>query len=269
MITKSIAIAGLVALLAAFSACGDGGEEAASPASTPATSAAAAAPTPTEAAPATQTPATPTPTPAATPPAAPTPPPAPTAPAASAPEYDEDRAIGKLEGVTFVVAEGSEVTFTVEEQLTRLPLPIEAVMRTTTLSGEFRADGSPVTITVDLHSLRSDQDRRDQYVRQRMFPDHPTATFTVNGDRPFPEGFTDGEEVMTQLEGTLSIRGVEVPMTFDITARDDGNVVHLLGETTFTWADLGMDEPRAGIVVWVAEEVRVNVLLALKPLRAS
>ena len=267
MITKSIAIAGLVALLAAFSACGDGGEEAASPAPTPA--APAATPTPTEAAPATLTPDTPTPAPTAAPTATPTPPPAPTAPAATTPEYDEDRAIGELEGVTFVVAEGSEVTFTVEEQLTRLPLPIEAVMRTTALSGEVRVDGSPVTITVDLHSLRSDQDRRDQYVRQRMFPDHPTATFTVDGDRPFPDGFTDGEEVMTQLEGTLSIRGIEVPITFDITARDDGDVVHLLGETTFTWADLGMDEPRAGIVVWVAEEVRVNVLLALKPLRAS
>ncbi len=265
MITKSIAIAGLVALLAAFSACGGGGEEAASTASTAATPA-AAAPTPTEAAPATQTPATPTPAPTA---AAPTPPPAPTAPAASTPEYDEDREIGDVEGVTFVVAEGSEVTFTVEEQLTRLPLPIEAVMRTTAVSGEFQVDGSPVTITVDLHSLRSDQDRRDQYVRQRMFPDHPTATFTVDGDRAFPEGFTNGEEVMTQVEGTLSIRGMEFPLIFDITARDDGDVVHLLGETTFTWADLGMDEPRAGIVVWVAEEVRVNVLLALKPLRAS
>ena len=266
MITKSIATAGLVALLAAFSACGDGGDEATTTASTP-VAPAAAAPTPTAAAATTEAAATPTPT--ATPPAAPTPPPEPTAPAASTPAYDEDRAIGALEGVTFVVAEGSEVTFTVEEQLTRLPLPIEAVMRTEEVSGEFQADGSPVTITIDLHSLTSDQDRRDQYVRQRMFSGHPTATFTVDGDRPFPDGFTAGEEVRTQLEGTLTIRGMEFPLTFDITARDDGNVVHLLGETTFTWADLGMEEPQAGIVVWVAEEVRVNVLLALKPLQGS
>ena len=269
MTRKSIAIVGLVLLLAAFAACGgDGGEEAASTASAP-VAPAAAAPTPTEAAPATETPATPAPTPTTASPAAPTPSPAPTEAAPAAPEYDEDRAIGDVEGVTFVVAEGSEVTFTVEEQLTRLPLPIEAVMRTEELSGEFRVDGSPVTITVDLHSLRSDQDRRDGYVRGRMFPDHPTATFTVDGDQPLPDGFTDGEEVTTQVEGTLSIRGSEFPLTFTITARDDGDTVHLLGETTFTWADLGMDEPRAGIVVWVAEEVRVNVLLALKPLRAS
>ena len=271
MITKSLAIAGLVALLAAFSACGDGDDEAASTAAAPAAPA-AAAPATTEAAPATQTPDTPTPAPTTAAPApTPTPPPAPTAtePVASAPEYDEDRAIGEVDGVTFVVAEGSEVTFTVEEQLTRLPLPIEAVMRTEELSGEFRVDGSPVTITVDLHSLQSDQNRRDQYVRGRMFPDHPTATFTVDGDRAFPDGFTDGDEVMTQVEGTVNIRGMEFPLTFDITARDDGDVVRLLGETTFTWADLGMDEPRAGIVVWVAEEVRVNGRLALKPLQAA
>ena len=269
MITKSIATAGLVALLAAFVACGDGGDEATTTASTPAAPA-AAAPTPTTAAATTEAAATPTPAPTAAAPApTPTPPPAPTEAAASTPAYDEDRAIGALEGVTFIVAEGSEVTFTVEEQLTRLPLPIEAVMRTEEVTGEFQADGSPVTITIDLHSLTSDQDRRDQYVRQRMFSGHPTATFTVDGDRAFPDGFTDGEEVMTQVEGTLTIRGMEFPLTFDITARDDGNVVHLLGETTFTWADLGMEEPRAGIVVWVAEEVRVNVLLALKPLQGS
>lgn len=269
MITKSIAMAGLVALLAAFSACGDGGDDAATT-----TSAAAAstvlAPTPTTAAATTEAPATPTPAPTAAAPApTPTPPPAPATPAASTPAYDEDRAIGDIEGVTFVVAEGSEVTFTVEEQLTRLPLPIEAVMRTEEVSGEFQADGSPVVITIDLHSLTSDQDRRDQYVRQRMFSGHPTATFTVDGDRAFPDGFTDGDEVMTQVEGTLSIRGMEFPLTFDITARDDGNVVYLLGETTFTWADLGMEEPQAGIVVWVAEEVLVNVILALKPLQGS
>ena len=181
MITKSIAMAGLVALLAAFVACGDGGDDAATTTSASAAST-VLAPTPTTAAATTEAPATPTPAPTAAAPApTPTPPPAPATPAASTPAYDEDRAIGALEGVTFVVAEGSEVTFTVEEQLTRLPLPIEAVMRTEEVSGEFQADGSPVVITIDLHSLTSDQDRRDQYVRQRMFSGHPTATFTVDG----------------------------------------------------------------------------------------
>ena len=91
----------------------------------------------------------------------------------------------------------------------------------------------------------------------------------MDGDQPLPDGFTDGEEVTAQVEGTLNIRGMEFPLTFTITARDDGNVVYLLGETTFTWADLGLEEPQAGIVVWVAEEVLVNVILALKPLQGS
>ena len=42
-------------------------------------------------------------------------------------DTDEQRDLGQIEGITFVVGEGSEATFTVEEKLARLPLPSDAV----------------------------------------------------------------------------------------------------------------------------------------------
>ena len=96
------------------------------------------------------------------------------------------REVGDYDGVTFVVSEGSEATFTVTEQLANLPLPIDAVMRTTGLSGEVYLDGRPSTILLDLHSMSSDSDFRDGYVRSRMFGGYDVATFTVEAPDPLP-----------------------------------------------------------------------------------
>ena len=176
-----------------------------------------------------------------------------------------EREIGQVEGVTFVVGEGSEATFTVEEKLARLPLPNDAVVRTGAVTGEVHLDGRPSVIRIDLHQLESDQPRRDRYIRQRMFPNDPVATFTVDDVLPLPPGFTDGETVNAQVTGTLDIRGVQAPVAFEVEARDDGDVVFLLGRTSFVWADFQMTAPTIGGFVQVTEEVSVEVLLAVRP----
>ncbi|MCE2469969.1 MAG: hypothetical protein J4F32_05595, partial [Dehalococcoidia bacterium] len=124
--------------------------------------------TPTQAAPVAA--ATATPTPMQTAPAA-TPAPTPTqaAPTATPSPTPVQRTVGEVDGVAFVVGEGSKATFTVTEQLANLPLPIDAVMRTTGLSGEVRLDGGVSEVAVDLHSMTSDSSQRDNYVRFRMF----------------------------------------------------------------------------------------------------
>ena len=101
-----------------------------------------AAVTPT-AAPETVTPSTPT--------AAPTP-----TPAAAA-----DRA------QTFLIGEGSVVTFTVQEELTSAPIRFDAVITGAGLSGAAHLDGQPSIVNLDLHSLTSDQTYRDRYIRAR------------------------------------------------------------------------------------------------------
>ncbi|MBI4220908.1 MAG: YceI family protein [Chloroflexi bacterium] len=156
------------------------------------------------------------------------------------------------------------------EQLVRLRLPNDAVLETTSgLSGKVYLDGRATSITLDLHTLQSDQDFRDQYVRRTMFPRDRTAVMTVGDVTPLPEGFIDGQEVKTRVEGALKIRGVETQLVFDIEARDDGDVVYVVARSSFTWADIGMTAPKAQSVVWVDDTVHVEVLLALRPAGAA
>ena len=240
----------LVALLmtVALLACGSSDEETTEspePTATPATTAAAAATTeaaaPTEAA------------------AMPEPAPSP-APAEAGP-----RGIGDVEGITFEVGEGSEVTFTVTEQLASLSLPNDAVVRTTALSGHVDLSGQESVIHIDLLQLSSDSSYRDRYIHERMFADHPTGMFRVQGLDQLPDGFTDGEEVSDKVDGELTVRDVTVPLTFDVDARDDGAVVYIHGRTTFTWDQLQIPKPTARSVVSLEDEVRVQVLLAVRP----
>ena len=231
-------IPALIVLLLSFAACGTVEIELERTTSTP-------APDPTS------SPAdTPTPVPEDTP----TPPPS-----------DDPPGLGNYEGFTYRVGVGSEATFTVEEKLASLPLPNDAVVRTTALSGEVHFDGRPSVIEIDLHEMESDQPRRDRYIRERMFPNDPVAIFTLPTTLPLPDGFSDGEEITIEITGALEIRGVQAPVTFQVEARDDGDVVHILGRTTFVWSNFEIPVPNVGAFVRVTDEVTVEILLSARP----
>ena len=128
--------------------------------------------------------------------------PTPTTPAeATAPAVTPAAPAGGTSG-QYVVTEGSEITFTVGEVLSRFPTPIEAVLRTSKLSGQINLDGQPSTVEVDLHSLNSDQQYRDRYVKLQMFPQHPVATFTVDSVTELPGEFDSGDTFQHSVSGT-------------------------------------------------------------------
>ncbi len=251
--SKLILFLALAALLA-LPACG------ADPTPTP-----VATSTPTTA-PSTDTTADPTPTAAPAPsPDAGTTDSATTAPAADSPASAE-RSTGQVDGIVFAVSDDSEATFSVGEVLAGVSIPnYEAVLRTTGLAGEVRLDGGESLVTVDLHSMMSDKPFRDRYIESRMFPGQPSAGVAFGDLTPLPDGFANGDEVTTEVSGTLTINGMDVPLTFEVTARDDGDKVFVLGRSMFTWDQIGEPVPTARSVVSVEDEVRVEVLLALRP----
>ena len=98
-----------------------------------------------------------------------------------------------------------------------------------------------------------------------MFPNDPIATFTLPDARPLPQGFSDGNEVSIEITGQLEIKGVQAPVIFQVEARDDGDVVYILGRTTFVWSDFGMTAPNVGSFVRVTDEVAVEILISARP----
>lgn len=278
MITRRTTIASLLAPVAALALVACGG------AAPPLTD----TPAPTAAQPATAMPtadlptAAPTPTPRRSPADTPTPAaepsdaqsaaPASTAAPATEPPASPDppaafsRSTGEVDGVRFVVGEGSKATFSVDEELATVTVPnYEAVLSTEELSGEVRLDGGGSLVTVGLHRMTSDNEFRDRYVQRRMFPNQPTAEVAFGDLTPLPDGFTDGDAVTASVEGTLRINGLDVPLTFEVEARDDGDLVYVVGRSSFTWDDIQEPVPTARSVVSVDDTVRVEVLLSLTP----
>lgn len=228
---------------------------------TPPPPAATTAPAPA----ATDTPAAAAPSPTAAPAATNPPPPAAAATEPPPTAIPESPAATDSTRPAFLIGDGSEATFTVNEKLAWLDLPNDAVMRTESLSGMVYLDGRPSAVDIDLHSLTSDSDRRDRYVRQRMFPNHPTATFTVADLGELPNPLPAGEVITREVAGELSIGGVVKPLTFAVEARRDPNALFILGRTTFTWADLEIPPPNIPGRIQVKDEVQVEVLLSAVP----
>ncbi|MCY4474563.1 MAG: ABC transporter substrate-binding protein [Chloroflexi bacterium] len=168
--------------------------------------------------------------------------------------------IGSEFAPSYTVGAGSKALFKVDETLRGADVVVS--LETEALSGvvDFRADNA--SLEIDLHTLMSDQSRRDRYVRERMFPNQPVATvhFADLGDVPAP--FIDGnEELKTKLTGTVNVNGTEADLEFDITARiDNGTDLVVLGTANFVWADFGMEAPVSQIFV-VEDEVTVEILL--------
>ena len=268
----------LVLLLAVgIIGCGSGSAPEASPVDTaPAGSGAAETVSPAAPAQTQASPAAPAAQPAVAPPPATEPPAEPTAaaiseprPQATAPPEPTPTTMPEtaLEGSGggYVIGEGSEATFTVNEKLAWLDLPNDAVMRTRGLTGNIYLDGQASVIELDLHSMTSDSDRRDRYVQQRMFPDHRVATFIVADLGDLPEPLPEGEPITREVQGELSIRGVTKPIIFAIEARLDPGKLFVLGRTTFTWDELEIPPPNIPGRIQVKDEVRVEVLLSAVP----
>jgi hypothetical protein len=169
-----------------------------------------------------------------------------------------------VRGVTFVVGEGSQSQFTVREQLSSLPLPNDATMRNSALTGELHLDGRPSTVEIDLTKFTSDQSRRDNFIRQ-MYSRQPIARVTIDQIGALPAEYAPGEVVRRQVSGRLSILGAEAPVTFDVEARLEGNALSVLGTTRFRWADFNLRPPNTA-TVQVEDEVSAQVLLVAKAL---
>ena len=170
---------------------------------------------------------------------------------------------GSTDG-TFVVSDGSEATFTVNEKLSRLPLPSDAVLRTGAISGEIDLSAESASLVIDLHSLESDESRRDDYVKDRLFPSQPTATISVSDFPDIPEIFANGESFTSTVVATVNVNGVDAEIEFEIESRLDPDRLLVLVKGDFKWADFGMTAPTSRFFV-VNDDVHVEVLVSAVP----
>lgn len=164
---------------------------------------------------------------------------------------------------TFSIGDGSRGLFKVDETLRGVDVVV--AMESSNISGSIDLDAGTANIDLNLHSLESNQERRDEYVRERLFPAQPVATvhFHALGQIP-PSFYTSGEELKMTLPATVNINGVDANLDFDITARlDNSTDLVVLGTADFVWADFGMTAPVSSFFT-VEDDVRAEILLIAK-----
>ncbi len=160
----------------------------------------------------------------------------------------------------FNIGSGSRGLFKVDETLRGLDIVV--ALETDVISGIIDLNAGTVSVEIDLHSLQSDQSRRDRYVRERLFASQSIATVAFDALGDIPESFfTSGEELSTRLTATVNVNGADAQLPFDITARlDNGTDLVVLGTADFVWSDFGMDAPASNFYT-VEDDVRVEILL--------
>ena len=160
----------------------------------------------------------------------------------------------------WAVQEGSEAGYRVREKLTRLPAPSDAVGRTDQVRGDLLVAGQPgsytvsdINIEVDMTSLTSDSERRDNALRDRGLETDrfPTATFVSPGLRNLPADVRPGQTIDLMLDGDLTIHGVTRHVSIPVEARLDSRTIEVVGSLTIPMADFEIQPPNVANIVTV------------------
>jgi polyisoprenoid-binding protein YceI len=152
---------------------------------------------------------------------------------------------------TWKATSGSQAGYRVNEVL--LGRNAEAAGRTDDVTGQLVIEGSQLTaatVTVDMTTVASDQDRRDNQFRGRIMnvATYPTSTFKLTtpidlGDLP-----ADGEQVTVPATGELTLRGTTKTVTIDLVARRNGANIEVNGTVPVVFAEWNIPNPSFGPV---------------------
>lgn len=172
-----------------------------------------------------------------------------------------------------IVPEETEARYVVEEEFFGRGFAT-AIGITNIVEGELtiRLDGTPSVqsgeIRVDLRTLTSDENRRDNAIRRRWLESDtfPFAVFTPTSISDFPSNvsYTEGATVQFKLVGDMTIHETTNTITFDVTATGVGDTLVGVATTTFRMTDFGFDPPGILNVLQAENEVRVELDFTLR-----
>jgi polyisoprenoid-binding protein YceI len=158
--------------------------------------------------------------------------------------------------------DNSEATFSLSEVLRGSP--VRVVGTTNQVAGEIAVDLNDLSsvqvgpIQVNARTLATDEDRRNQAIRNRiLFTDsYEYITFTPAEIIGLSGSAVPGQELTFEILGDLTIRDITQQVTFAVTALVDGEG-QLVGtaETVVNRADFDLNIPSVPFVADVGEEV--------------
>jgi polyisoprenoid-binding protein YceI len=141
-----------------------------------------------------------------------------------------------------------------------------AVGRTPNVSGSIEVNGTTVTaisVAVDMTTLVSDDDRRDNSIRTRGLEtsSFPTATFELA--EPIKIGKTPkaGDTFHVDAVGDLTLHGVTKRLTIPIQAKWTGKEIEVVAGFDVALADYDIDPPTGFLVLSIANKGTIELHL--------
>jgi polyisoprenoid-binding protein YceI len=163
---------------------------------------------------------------------------------------------------------GTYAGYRVEEELAGIGATT-AVGRTPDVTGEITIEGDQVTagsFEVDMTTLQSDQDRRDNAIRGRGLETDafPTATFEITEPVELPEGIaTAGGSVPFVATGDLTLHGVTNEVTVDFDAEVANGTIAIVGQAPISLPDYDIEAPTNAVALSIDDNGTLEFQLFL------
>jgi len=174
------------------------------------------------------------------------------------------------------VGKGSRAEYRVREQLARLNFPNDAVGTTESVTGALviNADGSFASgskLTVDLRSLRTDEPKRDGFVRENTLETnrYPSAEFVPRRQKGLPMPLPATGTANLQLVGDMTLHGVTAEHAWDVAATFAADSVTAKATTRFNFAKFKITVPRVFGLLSVDDDIRLELNLRMNRSRVG
>jgi len=170
------------------------------------------------------------------------------------------------------VVKGSKANYRVREQLARLNFPNDAVGSTESITGAMviGPDGTLVAdaskITVDLRTLKTDEDRRDAFIRDNTLETnrHPLAEFVPRRQKGLPSPLPASGVVNFQLIGDMTLHGVTSEVTWDTAGTFAADTISAKATTRFNFAKFKIATPKVFGLLSVEDDIRLELDVRLR-----
>ena len=122
-----------------------------------------------------------------------------------------------------------------------------AIGRTKGVAGDVMVDfNNPAnsqigTIVIDVSQLKSDEDRRDNFIRRDglQSSQYPQATFKPTKIEGIPASVKPGDQLTLKVTGDLTVKQTTKPVTFDVTLTAGQDKLTGTGSTEIALSDFG------------------------------
>lgn len=168
--------------------------------------------------------------------------------------------------IAFLATDKSQARYRLREQLAGVNFPSDAIGTTKSLTGTVygKMDGTifpESKFRVDLRTLQSDDDRRDNFVRQSVLNtrNFPFAEFVPKQVKGLAVPLPTSGDVKFQLIGDLTIRGVTKSVTWEVEGKVNGGEGTGIAKTNFNFAYFNLTQPRVPLVLSIQDDIKLEV----------